>query len=52
MTLLDFLLVAGVTAIVVFIVTAFVLWLTARARMRRRAAAATTAEAGRAQVSE
>ena len=52
MTLLDFLLVAGVTAVVVFTVTGLVLWLTARARGRRRDAAATTAEAGRAQVSE
>ena len=52
MSLLDFLLVAGVTAVVVFIVAGLVVWLTARVRRRRRDAAATTAEAGRAQVSE
>jgi hypothetical protein len=50
--MLDFLLVAGLTAVVVFVVSAVVLGLTARARKRRHAAEAMTAEAGRAQVSE
>jgi hypothetical protein len=44
---LDFLLVAGLTAVVVFVVICLVLWLTARARKRRNAV-----EAGRAQVNE
>jgi hypothetical protein len=44
---LDFLLVAGVTALVVFAVFGLLLWLTVRARKRR-----TAAEAGRAQVNE
>ena len=52
MSLLNFLFVAGLTAVVVFVVFGLVLWLTARARKRRRAAEAMTAEAGRAQVSE
>ena len=51
MILLQFLLVAGATAVVVFIVSGFVLWLTARARKRRHVAEATV-EAGRAQVNE
>ncbi len=49
---LGFVLVAGMTAVVVFSIGGLVLWLTARARMRRHAAKATTPEAGRAQVSE
>ena len=44
---LDFLLVAGLTAVVVFVVICLVLWLTARARKRRNAV-----EPGRAQVNE
>ena len=49
---LGFLLVAGMTAVVVISIGGLVLWLTARARTRRHAAHATTAEAGRAQVNE
>ena len=52
MIMLDFLLVAGLTVVVVFVVSGVVLGLTARARKRRRAADAMTAEAGRTQVSE
>jgi len=44
---LDFLLVVGLTAVVVLVVTCLVLGLTARARKRRNAI-----EAGRAQVNE
>ena len=40
MSTLDFLLVAGLTAVVVFVVFGLVLWLTARARKRRDAAEA------------
>ena len=47
MSALDFLLVAGVTAVVVFAVFGLLLWLTVRARKRR-----TAAEAGRARVNE
>ena len=47
MSVLDFLLVAGVTAVVVFVVVGLLLWLTVRVRRRR-----TAAEAGRAQVNE
>ena len=50
--MLDFLLVAGLTAVVVFVVSGVVLGLKARARQRRHAAEAMTAEAGCAQVSE
>ncbi len=46
--LLTFLLVAGATAVVVLVVSCLVLWLTARARERRHAAEAMTAETGRA----
>jgi hypothetical protein len=49
---LGFFLVAGMTAVVVFVIGGLVLWLTARARTRRHAADATTAAAGRAQVNE
>ena len=52
MSVLDFLVVAGLTAVVVVVVSGVVLWLTARARKRRNAAEAMTAEARRAQVSE
>ena len=51
-SLLDFLLVAGATAVVVFILWGLVLWIMGRARKRRHSAEAMTAEAGRAQVSE
>lgn len=50
--MLDFLLVAGLTAVVVFVVSGVVLGLAARARRRRHATDAMTAEAGRAQVSD
>ena len=50
--MLDFLLVAGLTAVVVFVVSGVVLGLTARVRKRRHATDAMTAETGRSQVSE
>jgi len=50
--MLGFLLVAVLTAVVVFVVSGVVLGLTARARQRRHTPDAMTAEAGRAQVSE
>jgi hypothetical protein len=51
-SVLDFLLVAGLSAVVVFVVSGLGLWIMARARKRRQATQAMTAEAGRAQVSE
>jgi hypothetical protein len=47
---LFFLLVAGLTAVVLFIAVGLVLWITAKARQRRDAAGAETAEPGGAQV--
>ena len=44
---LDFLLVAGLTAVVLFVASGLVLWLTAWARKRRHAAEALSADAGR-----
>ena len=52
MSLLDFLLVAAATAILIFSVGGLVLWLTERVHKRRDAAEGTAAEAGRAQASE
>ena len=52
MSLLDFLLVAGFTAILVFTVGGLMLWLTEKVHKHRRAAEATTAEDGPAQVSD
>jgi hypothetical protein len=49
-SLLEFVLVAVVTAVVVFIMSGLVLWIMAWARKRRHAAEARTADAGRAQV--
>jgi hypothetical protein len=47
---LFFLLVAGLTAVVLFIAVGLVLWITAKARQRRDAAGAETAEPDGAQL--
>ena len=52
MSLLDFLLVAGMTAAVVFIAAGLVLRLTAMARKRGRAADTMPEEVGRAEMSD
>ena len=52
MSLLDFLLVAGMTAVVVFVAAGLVLQLTAMARKRGRAADTMTEEVGRAEMSD
>jgi hypothetical protein len=49
---LDFLLVAGLTAVVVFVAAALVLWVMGKARRRRHGAEATPPEAGRAQLGD
>ena len=52
MSLLDFLLVAGMTAVVVFIAAGLLLRLTAMARKRGRAVDTMTDEVGRAEMSD
>jgi hypothetical protein len=49
---LEFLLVAGLTAVVVFTAGSLVLWLMRAARRRRQASEAMPPEAGRAQLGD